>query len=138
MSGHGKMAAAAQFLRFAAVGAVGTLAQYAVLWLGADGLGWPATWASAAGYLLGSLVNYLLNYRYTFASNKSHLEAASKFYVIAASGWLINTSLMALLTTQLFWNHWPAQLLTTGICLLWNFAGSKLWAFRHPPESGRR
>jgi putative flippase GtrA len=128
----------AQFFRFAAVGAVGTLAQYAVLWLGADWLGWPATWASAAGYLLGSVVNYLLNYRFTFASKKSHFEAASKFYVIAASGWLINTGLMGLLTAWLFWNHWPAQLLTTGICLLWNFAGSKLWAFRHQPESGHR
>ena len=138
MTEQSKLAAATQFLHFAAVGAVGTLAQYAVLWLGTDQLGWPATWASAAGYLLGSVVNYLLNYRFTFASNKSHLEAASKFYVIAASGWLINTGLMGLLTAQLPWNHWLAQLLTTCICLLWNFAGSKLWAFRHPPEAGHR
>jgi len=129
---------AAQFLRFAAVGAVGTLAHYAVLWLGADWLGWQPTWASAAGALVGSVVNYLLNYRFTFASDKSHLDAASKFYVVATIGWLINTALMALLTAWMHWHHWPAQLLTTGICLLWNFAGSKLWAFRHQPESGHR
>lgn len=136
MMARDRLPQAAQFMRFAAVGAVGTLAHYAVLWLGADWLGGQPIWASAAGNLLGSVVNYLLNYRFTFASSKSHLDAASKFYVIAVTGWLINTGLMGLLTAWLFWNHWPAQLLTTVICLLWNFAGSKLWAFRHQPESG--
>lgn len=129
---RGMPAGLLQFLRFAMVGGVGTLAQYAVLWLGADLLGWPAALASALGYLLGSVVNYLLNYHFTFASSKSHLEAASKFYVIAGAGWVINTGLMAMLTGVLVWNHWLAQLLVTGLCLLWNFAGSKLWAFRHP------
>lgn len=119
-----------QFLSFAAVGAVGTLAQYAVLWLAAVRLGWPAAWASGAGYALGSMVNYLLNYRFTFASGKSHVEAASKFYVVVGVGWFINTGLMGLLTGWLTWNLWLAQLLTTGIGLGWNFAGSKLWAFR--------
>ncbi len=126
-----------QFLRFALVGGVGTLAQYAVLFVGADVLGWRPDLASGLGYLLGSVVNYLLNYHFTFASSKSHLEAASKFYVIAGSGWLLNTGLMWLLATQLVWPHWWAQLLVTGICLFWNFAGSKLWAFRHQPAAGR-
>lgn len=119
-----------QFLRFGAVGAVGTLAQYVVLWLGAVFLGWPAVWASAAGYVLGSVVNYLLNYHFTFASGKSHLEAAGKFYMVVGIGWCINTGLMGLLTGGLNWNIWLAQVLTTGIGLGWNFAGSKLWAFR--------
>ncbi|MBE9610392.1 GtrA family protein [Chitinilyticum litopenaei] len=121
-----------QFLRFALVGVAGTLAQYGVLFVGADLLGASATWSSALGYLLGSVVNYLLNYYFTFASSKSHLEAASKFYVIAGSGWVINTGLMALFAGYWGWHHWLAQLLVTGLCLLWNFAGSKLWAFRHP------
>lgn len=125
-----------QFLSFAAVGAVGTLAQYAVLWLGAVQLGWPAAWASGAGYLLGSVVNYLLNYRFTFASGKSHIEAAGKFYIVVGIGWCINTGLMGLLTGWLTWNIWLAQLLTTGIGLGWNFAGSKLWAFRDKRASG--
>lgn len=136
MTTRARLPVGAQFVRFAAVGAVGTLAHYAVLWLGTDLLGWPAVWASGAGALLGSAVNYLLNYHFTFASGKPHLEAASKFYAIAGSAWLINTGLMGLLTSGLSWNHWLAQLLTTGICLIWNFAGSKLWAFRHNPATG--
>jgi putative flippase GtrA len=119
-----------QFLRFAAVGAVGTLAHYAVLWLATDRLGWPAAWASGAGCVLGSVVNYLLNFCFTFASRKSHVEAAAKFYIVVGTGWFINTALMGLLADRLGWNVWLAQVLTTAIGLSWNFGGSKLWVFR--------
>jgi putative flippase GtrA len=121
----------AQFLRFAMIGATGTLAQYGVLWLGVDFLDWSPVWASALGYILGSMVNYILNYHFTFSSNASHVEAASRFYVVVGIGWLINTVLMALMTGWLTWNYWLAQILTTGVGLGWNFTGCKLWAFRH-------
>lgn len=118
-----------QFMKFCTVGAVGTLAHYAVLWLATERLGWQATWGSGAGYLVGSAVNYALNYRFTFASDKSHLEAAGRFYIVVGAGWLINTSLMGVLTVWLRWDVWLAQVLTTGIGLGWNYSGSKFWAF---------
>lgn len=118
-----------QFLRFGAIGVVGTLAQYVVLWLGVAFLGWAAVWASATGYVLGSVVNYVLNYRLTFASRRSHLGAASRFYLVVGIGWCINTSLMGFLAGSLNWDIWLAQVLTTGIGLGWNFTGSKLWVF---------
>ncbi len=120
-----------QALRFLAVGASATAVQYAVLWLGVThGLA-PAAVSSAAGYLLGSLLNYLLNYFYTFASDKRHLEAAAKFYILVGIGWSLNTLLMTFLVHQQGWNIWLAQLSTTAVCLIWNFVGSKWWAFRH-------
>ena len=119
-----------QFLRFALVGASGTAVQYALLWLGVEWLGLAAALASGIGYLFGSVVNYLLNYFFTFESGKSHVEAATKYYVIVGIGWLINTGLMTLWVHQLGWPYWPAQLLTTAIGLLCNFAGSRWWAFR--------
>ena len=122
-----------QFLRFAAVGATGTAVQYATLWFGVEYLATTAVVASAVGYVLGSVVNYLLNYFFTFESGKSHLEAASKYYAVLGVGWCINTGLMALFVSQLQWNYWFAQILTTGIGLIWNFLGSRFWAFRHKP-----
>ena len=119
-----------QFLRFAAVGACGTLVQYATLEVGTGRLGIQAAWASAIGYLLGSVVNYLLNYFFTFESGKSHTEAASKYFSLLGVGFCINTGLMALLVHQLGWNLWIAQILTTGIGLIWNFTGSRYWAFK--------
>lgn len=125
-----------QFLRFAAVGAIGTAVQYVTLWFGVEHLSTTAVTASAAGYLLGSVVNYLLNYFFTFESGKSHLEAASKYYAVLGVGWCINTGLMALFVVQLQWNYWIAQIVTTGIGLIWNFLGSRFWAFQHRPPAG--
>lgn len=120
-----------QFLSFTMIGAMGTLAHYSVLWLGVEFLKWSPVWASALGHIVGSIVNYILNYHFTFSSRASHVETASRFYVVVGIGWLVNTGLMALMAGWLNWNYWLAQILTTGIGLLWNFAGCKLWAFRH-------
>jgi putative flippase GtrA len=127
-----------QFLTFAAVGLCGTGIQYLVLWLGVEFLSMKAALASGIGYLLGSVANYLLNYFFTFKDQhgqKSHREAAAKFYTIAGLGWLLNTGLMLLFVDMLAWAYWPAQLLTTAIGLVWNFAGSRWWAFRHPASA---
>lgn len=119
-----------QFMHFVLVGALGTGVQYIVLWLGVEHLGLAAATASGLGYILGSVVNYLLNYFFTFSCDKSHLEAARKYYTVVGIGWLINTGLMALLVNELDWNYWLAQIVTTAIGLLWNFGGSRWWVFR--------
>nr|WP_314902317.1 GtrA family protein [uncultured Deefgea sp.] len=123
-----------KFLTFAAVGLCGTAIQYMVLWLGVEFFAIKAAIASGLGYALGSVANYLLNYFVTFKSQhnqKSHRDAATKFYVISGIGWCINTALMALFVGYWHWGYWFAQLLTTAIGLIWNFSGSHWWAFRH-------
>lgn len=128
-----------QFIQFAAVGLSGTAVQYltiqvAVMWqLSVFGKA-PAVIGSAVGYILGSVVNYILNYFLTFASDKSHLEAASKYFTVLAIGWCLNYGLMSLMVEHWLWWHWYAQVITTGIGLCWNFGGSKLWAFKARAE----
>lgn len=119
-----------QFLRFAAVGAIGTLAQYLTLWVGVESVGMSAAVSSGVGYLLGSVVNYLLNYAFTFESDETHAKAVPKFYAVVAIGWCLNTGIMWLLAQHLLWNYWWAQIFATGAGLAWNFAGSKWWVFK--------
>ena len=130
MSASRDRSLARQFLRFASVGATGTAVQYLVLWGGVEAMGWPAALSSALGYALGSIVNYLLNYFFTFGSDKSHVETAAKYYAVLAVGLGITAALMALFVSGLGWNYWIAQIVTTGVALLWHFAGSKWWAFK--------
>jgi putative flippase GtrA len=124
------MSLSRQFIRFAAVGACGTAVQYCTLEVGTTWFSMLPEWASAIGYMLGAVVNYLLNYFFTFESGKSHLEAALKYFILLAIGFCINYELMRLLAHELGWNKWIAQMLATGIGLIWNFTGSRLWAFR--------
>lgn len=118
------------FLLFAALGAGGTLAQYAVLTALAGGLGTDAVFASTLGFLAGGTVNYVLARTIAFRSDKPHREAAAKFFTVAGIGLLLNAGLMAGLTHGLGLPWLPAQVLTTGLLVFWHYAGNLLWTFR--------
>jgi len=119
-----------QFLHFAMVGATGTAVQYLVLWLGVERCGQGVAASSGAGYVLGTLVNYALNYFLTFGSDQLHRRAARRYFTLLAMGWCLNTGLVWLLVSELRWHYWTAQVLATGLGLLWNFSGSRWWVFR--------
>jgi putative flippase GtrA len=76
---------------------------------------------------LGALVNYLLNRRYTFCSEKQHGEALTKFLVIAALGLALNSSLMFIFVEILSIYYLVAQVLSTGLVLVWSFIENRFW-----------
>lgn len=119
-----------QLARFVAVGTLGNVIQYLVLWLGVSVFGFSAAISSGAGYILRSVVNYLPNYHFTFQSNRTHREAASRYYTVLAIGWCINTGLMWLLVDHDRLNYWVAQTIATAITFLWNFSAIRSWAFK--------
>lgn len=119
-----------QFCKFASMGAIGTIAQYCLLWTGVEVWFWPASLSSATGYLVGSIINYGLNYYVTFNSNQAHGKTMPRFYLVVLVGWSINTGIMWVLADQLLWNYWIAQLIATAAGLLWNFVGSRKWVFK--------
>ncbi|WP_454683615.1 GtrA family protein [Ancylobacter moscoviensis] len=117
-------------LLFAALGALGTLAHYAVLiGLVQGGVAGPVA-GSTAGFLVGALVNYQLNRRIVFHSHKPHPEALAKFFVIAGIGLVLNALLMALATATLGAPYLLAQIAVTGLLVLWHYGGNALWTFR--------
>lgn len=123
-----------QFICFAGVGAVGTVVHYSALIVAVQFLLVSPVPASVIGFILGGIVNYYLNYRITFKSNKKHYETFSKFFSIAFVGLLINTALMTLFVEIFNWYYLISQIITTGLVLIWNFAGNKLWTFKEKQE----
>ena len=115
---------------FAALGALGTLAHYAVLIALVQGGAAGPVAGSTAGFLVGGFVNYQLNRRVVFRSSKPHREAVSKFVVVAGIGLALNALLMALLTGPLGAPYLPAQVVVTGLLVLWHYAGNATWTFR--------
>ena len=120
---------ARQFARFTGVGAIGTAAHYALLFALTSVAVDPVA-ASAAGFVLGALVNYLLNRRYTFASDIAHRTGAPRFFAVATAGLLLNTALMTALVSGVGMHYFPAQLAATVCVLIWNFFANRCWTFR--------
>ena len=123
-----------QFIHFAAVGLVGTSAQYLTLIGLVSAFSMNAVFASSLGYILGALVNYQLNFRFTFNSNKKHSDTLPKFLSVAAVGFLLNGLLIAAFIGQLSFHYLVSQVLSTGIVLLWNYGANKIWTFREKHE----
>lgn len=119
-----------QFTRFAGVGVIGTAAHYLVLVTLVQLGGVDSVWASGFGFVVGALVNYQLNYIYTFRSNKSHREAMLKFFTVATIGLVLNSIVMTALARYLGLHYLFSQAAATGLVLVWNFAGNRLWTFR--------
>ena len=121
---------ASQFLRFATVGGIATAIHYLILVALVQGVNMNAVWASTIGFIISAVCNYLLNYRFTFRSNVEHRRAVIKFFVVAGVGLMLN-SLTMLITTEYMGLHYLlAQVLATGLVLLWNFTGNRLWTFK--------
>jgi len=121
-----------QFITYAGVGSVGTLAHYLLLLLLVEGIGVSPYQGAIAGFLLGALVNYQLNHRFTFRSTQQHRDALPKFLFVVAIGVLFTGALMAWATERLNIHYLIAQLITTALLLIFTFAVNRLWTFRHP------
>lgn len=118
-----------QFLSFALIGLLGTAAHFLVLYALVSRLDFGPVLASSVGAVTGALVNYGLNYRLTFRSRKRHLDALPKFLAVAGGGWLLNGALMAILLSRLDIHYLLAQVVVTGIVLVWNFLANRFWTF---------
>jgi putative flippase GtrA len=119
-----------QFLRFLAVGATCTGLQYVILVLLVEIAKQPKFWSAAAAYLCGLIASYLLNRAFTFAGTQTHFgKTFAKFVLLGVSGLTLNMAIFTALTYVGFY-YLLAQVIATGLVLIWNYAWSKLVVFR--------
>jgi putative flippase GtrA len=118
-----------QFSLFVAVGVAAAVAHYGVL-IALVEAGWmrplPAT---LAGYVAGGVVSYILNRRHTYESDRPHEEAGWRFAVVAGVGFILTSIFMYLLHDIAGVHYLAAQVLTTGVVLVWSFIAHRLWTF---------
>ena len=119
-----------QFINFTGVGFVSAIGHYGLLIALVQLAGIAAVPASAAGALLGAWINYTLNYHFTFRSSKRHREAALKFAAVATVGLVLNTLFMWVGVDLIGAHYLLAQVVTTGLVLIWSFAGNRFWTFQ--------
>lgn len=124
-----------QLSRFLVVGVLATFLQYGCMWtLLAFELFSPLA-ASSAGFGLSAIANYLLNYKYTFASNRQHKSAASRFIGLIVIGLTCNACLLIGLSDGWHLNIWLSQIISSVLVTFLNFAIAKLWVFSSRGDS---
>ena len=118
-----------QFAAFFGVGLAAAMAHYGLLILLVEGGGFHPVPATLAGYVAGGLVSYVLNRRHTYRSSRPHREATWRFAVVAFVGFLLTWFLMHAFTVWMGGPYLPAQVITTGVVMLWSFMAHKIWTF---------
>jgi putative flippase GtrA len=119
-----------QLARYTVAGIFGTTAHYLVLIYLVEQEIAGVIVASSLGAILGAFTNYVINYYYTFKSDRNHYTAIFQFYIVAGTGFLLNAVLMWLLVNTLHIYYLAAQILTTGVVLIWGFVLNRKWTFR--------
>jgi len=118
-----------RFAKFAGVGAIGTAGHYITLFVLVDVASLDAVIASSAGFLVGGIINYVLNYKFTFRSQQSHSSTAPKFFAIALGGFFLNGAAMSLFVNKFGLYYLLAQVISTGLILVWTFLANHYWTF---------
>ena len=125
---------ARQFSAFVIVGLIAAVAHYGTLIGLVEARVMGPVPATLLGFLGGAAVSYILNRRFAFASDRPLREAMWRFGVVSVVGFILTGLIMAVLTGLLSAPYLPAQVVTTGIVLFWNFLANRFWTFSVPPQ----
>lgn len=119
-----------QALRFGVTGVPTVAVHYGVLIALVELSVLAATPAALVAFVCGGVVSYLLNRTWTFGSDRAHAEAAPRFAAVAGVGFVLTAILMAFMVDGMDVPYLAAQVLTTGIVLIWTFAANRDWTFK--------
>ncbi|CAN1541009.1 COG2246 Predicted membrane protein [Rhabdaerophilaceae bacterium] len=118
-----------QFAAFFGVGLIAAIVHYGLL-IALVELGRIAVIpATLAGYVAGGFVSYVLNRALTYDAQRGHAAAGWRFTLVAGVGFGLTWLLMGFLHGQQGIPYLLAQVITTGIVLIWSFLAHKFWSF---------
>lgn len=132
-----------EFLRYAVVGGISFLADFGTLTLFEEIVferqqeNWQIFVSTAAGFVVGLIMNYILSLIFVFRSsdNRSSGKSVWEFVIFALVGVVglgITEGLMHLGVNVLHFHYMITKIVTAGIVLVWNYLGRKLLVFNRP------
>lgn len=130
---------APSYVRFALVGMVATIVDFALFNAALAGQYNPGTahlmLAATSGFTIATYTSYQLNSRFTFRAARDN-RALSRYFAIAVAGALIhNIALLALrsaLSPDTFIELNVTKAGALSVSMLWNYVGYRQFAFRRP------
>ena len=136
-----------RFLKFAIVGALGALIDFAILNVLVQLAGFLPVVANGISFSAAVAQNFLLNRWWTFPESQLHntRRQMAKFFLVSAAGLGINTIVFQFvdLSMRAYWIEWLsdpdlgatisynfAKLFSIGVVLFWNFSANRLWTYK--------
>jgi putative flippase GtrA len=124
-----------RFVLFLAAGGTATVVQCGILVALVEAGRMHPTWAAILAYFCGAMTSYLLNFRLTFRnSGTSFRKGLAKFLIVNVIGLGLNTLIFVTLRDVGAY-YLLAQAMATGLVLIWNYAGARLFVFRGKPAA---
>lgn len=132
--------------RFLVVGLSGTAIDFVLLWL-LKGAGMPTLTANSLSFSAGAVSNFTWNRLWTFPEARSRHWTLQmvQFLAVSLVGLAINDVVVMLLQAPLGallghpdQGYLPAKVVATGVAVLWNYAGNRLWTFKDVGRSADR
>lgn len=119
-----------QLTSFVGVGVVCTLLHYVVLLILVQVFRASPVPSALCGFVCGGILSYSLNRKHTFGSERPHEQAAWRFALVAGVAFLLTYLFMRQMVEVWKVPYLPAQVVTTGLVMIWTFAANRLWTFR--------
>jgi putative flippase GtrA len=136
-----------RFLKFATVGAAGSVTDFAILNILIQVFGFPLAVANLFSFTAAVIQNFILNRIWTFPESQGR-DARSQlvqFTIVSLVGLAINQAVFLGVNNLLlpYWSEWIAnpelayavsynfaKLFAIGVVLFWNFFVNRLWTYR--------
>lgn len=126
-----------RFVRFAMVGALGTMVDLGLLNLLILGLGLPKFWANTCSFSAAALSNFTWNRLWSFPESRQRPvgRQLGQFFAVSVGGYIINQVLFLSLDRWVFagWGslgYNVAKIIAIVVVLFWNFGMNRVWTYR--------
>lgn len=117
-----------QFFQHLVTGVIATAAHYVVMWFALNLQLWPVM-ATTIGFTAGASTRFFFSYFHIFEPERDVMKALPHFVMALALQMVINAVLLAILLAVEV-PVWPAQVITTGALVIFNFLVYKFWVFK--------
>ncbi len=120
-----------QFVRYAVVGFVAFVVDFAVLVACTEVLGWHYLWSASAGFAAGLWVNYALSVSWVFAERRvaSRRIEFLVFSLIGIGGLFLTAMLMWIGSDVIGIDYRICKVATVALVTLWNFGLRRIVLF---------
>lgn len=124
-----------KFLKYSAVGLLGTAIDFSTLIIQVEFLRINIYIAVLISFLLAASSNHFFNRRFTFKSMNSQIKKEYlKFILVSSVGILINILIIYFLSQIFHIYYLISKIIATSLVLLWNFLMNYHWTFKSKPK----